>query len=134
LGPAKKVGAFVRTPYKKRVGTVPGTADFGKEYEIAIIPLEGDGVTLHTASAVTEPMVQGWYVGRNESDVHAAITVSRKITGVRDFKFHTLLIPLKSGEEIPVITKNERGDVKVILRGKEYLFNLNQLSASSEEF
>jgi hypothetical protein len=109
-------------------------SDFGKEYEIAIIPLEGDGVTLHTASAVTEPMVQGWYVGRNESDVHAAITVSRKITGVRDFKFHTLLIPLKSGEEIPVIKKNERGDVKVILRGKEYLFNLNQLSASSEEF
>lgn len=33
LGPAKKVGAFVRTPYTKRVGRIPGTADFGKEYE-----------------------------------------------------------------------------------------------------
>lgn len=33
LGPAKKVGAFVRAPYKKRVGTLEGSADFGKEYE-----------------------------------------------------------------------------------------------------
>ena len=33
LGPAKKVGAFVRAPYKKRVGKLPGSADFGKEYE-----------------------------------------------------------------------------------------------------
>ena len=105
-------------------------SDFGKEYEIAIIPLEeDDAVTLHAVSAATEPMVQGWYVGRNESNVHAAITVSRKITRVKDFKFHTLLIPLKADETLPVITKNERGDVRVTLRGKEYRFNLNQLSS-----
>ena len=109
-------------------------SDFGKEYEIAIIPLEEDGaVTLHTASAVTEPMVQGWYVGRNESNVHAAITVSRKVTGVRDFKFHTLLVPLKSGEALPVITKNERGDVSVEFKGKVYRFNLNRLDLFLEE-
>ena len=33
LGPVQQVGAFVRTPYKKRTGTIPGTAVYGKEYE-----------------------------------------------------------------------------------------------------
>lgn len=33
LGPAKKVGAFVRAPYKKRVGSLEGSPDFGKEFE-----------------------------------------------------------------------------------------------------
>lgn len=33
LGPVEKLGAFVRTPYKKRVGTYAGTPVYGKEYD-----------------------------------------------------------------------------------------------------
>lgn len=33
LGPVERVGALVRTPYPRRVGSVPGTDVCGKEYE-----------------------------------------------------------------------------------------------------
>ena len=66
-------------------------SDYGKEYEIVMIPLDEDAskVSLRTVSAALKPYPQGWYVGRNDADVHAAVTVSRKICGVKDFRFRT---------------------------------------------
>ena len=103
-------------------------SDFGKEYEIAIIPLEdAENVSLHTVSAVEEPFPQGWYNGRNESTQHAAITVSRKVLDVKDFRFFTLLIPVKKGTSLPVVTKRHDGSVTVVVNEKEYHFHMENL-------
>ena len=104
-------------------------SDFGKQYEIAIIPLDqGEEVELKTVSAATEPRMQGWYNGRNEANLHAAITVSRKVSGVRNFKFVTLLLPTRADAPMPSVTHNPNGIVEVSLAGQQYKFNLNSLN------
>lgn len=101
-------------------------SDFGGEYEIAIIPLdeESSEVELKTVSAVTEPVMQGWYNGRNESCLHAAITVSRKVSGVKNFRLSTLFVPLKSGDALPRVTRDAQGNVTVRVSDREHCFNL----------
>ena len=96
-------------------------SDFGREYEVAIIPLDGAEreVSLHTVSAVTEPMPQGWYNGRNESDLHEALAVSRKVCAVNDFIFRTLLVPVKKGAPRPVVVEENDG-CSVTVNGRTY--------------
>ena len=96
-------------------------SDFGKEYEVAIIPLDGAEreVSLHTVSAVTEPMPQGWYNGRNESDLHEALAVSRRVCAVNDFIFRTLLVPVKKGAPRPVVIEENDG-FSVTVNGRTY--------------
>ena len=104
-------------------------SNFGGEYEIAIIPLDdGAEVELKTVSAATEPMMQGWYNGRNENCLHEAITVSRAVSGVSDFRFNTLFIPLKADDAIPEVTRDEAGNVTVLLGGRTHTFNLHALN------
>ena len=85
-------------------------------------------VTVKTVSAVTEPMMQGWYNGRNENNLHEAITVSRAVSGVKDYVFTTLFFPIKRGEPLPTVKKNTDGTVQVSFNGKEYSINLNELN------
>lgn len=103
---------------------------FGKEYEIAIIPLDenADEVKINVVSAVTEPHMQGWYMGRNDQNLHPAVTVSRTITGVKNFRFHTLLIPVRSGQPIPAVTKIGEKKFSISINGKEYTFDLDSLN------
>ncbi|MBR4867453.1 MAG: alginate lyase family protein [Clostridia bacterium] len=114
-----------------RVKPLPGIpngviSDFGKEYEVAMIPLDGEGeVELRTISAATEPQTQGWYVGRNEATLHEAITVSRRIRGVKEFRFVTLLIPVRAGAPLPTVTRESDGEVAVVVGNKTYRLNLN---------
>jgi len=105
-------------------------SNFGKEYEIVMIPLDEESapVELNTVSAVTEPQMQGWYNGRNEANLHEAITVSRKVNAVKDFRFNTLFIPVKAADKLPKVTKDENGKVNVLFEGKEYNFDLNALN------
>jgi hypothetical protein len=105
-------------------------SDFGKEYEIVIIPFDEDSapVELKTVSAVTEPQMQGWYNGRNESCLHEAITVSRKVSGVKNFKMTTLFFPIKAGSPLPQITKDENGILHVSFEGKEYTVDPSKLN------
>ena len=105
-------------------------SDFGKDYEVVMIPLDEDiaPVELKTVSAVTEPQMQGWYNGRNESNLHEAITVSRKVCKVKDFRLTTLFFPVKAGDPLPKVTKDENGKVNVLFEGKEYNFDLNALN------
>lgn len=100
-------------------------SNFGGEYEIIIIPLDEEGaeVTLDTVSGVTEPMMQGWYNGRNEACLHEAITVSRRVSGVRDFRLTTLLIPLKTGDALPQVSRDAQGNVTVRLNGRMHRFD-----------
>ena len=102
---------------------------YGKDREIAIIPLdrEGDLVELKRLSAVTEPRMQGWYNGRNDQDLHPAITVSRSVSGVKDFRFDTLLIPVKAGASLPKVIKKSETVVMVTFDHKEYEFDLERL-------
>lgn len=105
-------------------------SDFGKDYEVVMIPLDEDTapVELKTVSAVTEPQMQGWYNGRNESNLHEAITVSRKVCGVKDFRLTTLFFPVKAGDPLPKVTSNENGKINVLFEGKEYKLDLNALN------
>jgi hypothetical protein len=89
-----------------------------------IIPIGENGVELATVSAATEPQTQGWYVGRNEATLHEAITVSRKICGVKNFRFTTLLIPVKVGEKLPSVTWEE-GDITVEMGEKTYRIKMD---------
>ena len=102
---------------------------YGKDREIAIIPLdrEGDLVELKRLSAVTEPRMQGWYNGRNDQDLHPAITVSRSVSGVKNFRFDTLLIPVKAGASLPKVIKKSETVVMVTFDHKEYEFDLERL-------
>ena len=102
---------------------------FGGEYEIAVIPLDEDGaeIELKIVSAVTEPMMQGWYNGRNEACLHAALTLSRKASGVRNCRLNTLFIPLKAKDAIPTVTRDAQGKVIVRVNGREHCFDLHAL-------
>lgn len=104
-------------------------SQYGKEYEVAIIPLEDpESVELHQISAQTEPCYQGWYVGRNENNLHEAITVSRAVRQVKDFCFTTLLFPVTGEAELPDILRTQDGTVTVNFRGKKYSFSLSHLN------
>ena len=102
-------------------------SDFGKKYDIVLVALDDDGAVLKTVSGATEPMMQGWYNGRNEANLHKAITVSREVKGVKQFRFTTLAIPITSGEEIPTVTK-ENGIITVKVGEKQYCIDLDSLN------
>ncbi|MBO5275197.1 MAG: alginate lyase family protein [Clostridia bacterium] len=99
-------------------------SEFGRRYELAMIPFDGEGaeVTLQAVSAQTEPRMRGWYNGRNESCLHEAITVSRKVSGVKDYRFVTLLFPVKAESELP---KAELcgGELRICFEDREYVIN-----------
>jgi hypothetical protein len=101
-------------------------SDYGREYEIAIIPLDGDGAELEAASG-TESPIRGWFNGRNETYLHPATTLSRKVCGVRDFKFHTLFFPIKRGGGLPEIKKCGNNILKIEFSGKKYTVDLDRL-------
>ena len=102
-------------------------SDFGRKYDIVLIALDEDGAVLKTVSGATEPMMQGWYNGRNEANLHKAITVSREVKGVKAFRFTTLAIPIVSGEEIPAVT-SENGRISVKVGNKQYFIDLDALN------
>lgn len=116
-----------------RVKPLPGIpngviSDFGKEYDVMIVPIGEDGVELATVSAVTEPQTQGWYVGRNEATLHEAITVSRRVRGMKVFRFTTLLIPVRVGVPLPTVTRENDGEVTVVFGSKTYRLNPDALN------
>ncbi len=104
-------------------------SEFGRKYELVMIPFDEDGreVTLQAVSAQTEPQMRGWYNGRNESRLHEAITVSRKVSGVKDYRFVTLLFPVKAGEALPGAEKNG-GTVSVSFENKAYTFDIEAMN------
>ena len=108
-------------------------SELGGEWEIAIIPIDEDedSVELIETSGATEPIMQGWFNGRNEEDFHKAITVSRKVRGVNDFVFNTLLIPVGKSDPVPTVRKREDGNLSVNIKGKEYTVNLSALECAT---
>jgi hypothetical protein len=105
-------------------------SDFGRKYEIAIIPLDCECAEpeLKAISARKEPSLRGWYNGRNEACLHEAITVSREVRDVKNYRFNTLFIPLERDAALPKVTPLGNGKYNVCVNGKEFAFDLNDLS------
>ncbi|MBE6541012.1 MAG: hypothetical protein E7672_01000 [Ruminococcaceae bacterium] len=104
-------------------------SDYGRKYDVAIIPLDDDSadVELKTVSAVTEPQFQGWFNGRNDTRLHEAITVSREVKNAKNYRFVTILFPITSNGELPVI-KKEDNNVTVFFNCKEHTIDLDKLN------
>ena len=116
-----------------RVSTLPGLenaviSDFGRKYDVMLIPLceEGLGVSLSTVSAQKEPVMQGWYNGRNEAYLHEAITVIRRAPRVKDFRFATLIIPTTAEGRLPSVRSLGNGVYEVELGEKTYTVDVDQ--------
>ena len=103
-------------------------SDFGRKYDVMLIPLceEGLGVTLSTVSAQREPVMQGWYNGRNEAHLHEAITVIRRAPRAKDFRFATLIIPTPAEGMLPTVRKVGDGIYEVEVGEKTYTVNVNR--------
>ena len=101
-----------------------------REYEIVMIALDDESapVELKTVSAALEPQFQGWYNGRNENNLHPAITVSRIVRQVKDYGFCTLFFPVKAGQAMPVVEKCADGTIRVEFNGKTTILNPNALN------
>ena len=95
-------------------------SEFGGDTELVIVPIDSAKVTptLTMLSGKLEPMMRGWYNGRNERSLHKAITVARKASGEMSCRFTSLLFPVHRGGSCPTVTKNEDGTVTVRFYGK----------------
>lgn len=100
-------------------------SDFGKKYDVLMVALDEreDEVILTATSAATEPMMRGWFNGRNAENLHEAITVARKIEGVRDIVFRTLIIPFESAKGLPRVEKTA-DSVSVSVGGRDYFLKI----------
>ena len=112
-------------------GAYPGAvlSDLGRCYDLLMIPLDDPAAAPETriVSAQSVPVLRGLYNGRNDRDLHAAATVSRYVHDVRDYRFTTLLFPIRSGDPLPAVAVTESGEVTVEYEGKTYSFCLHAL-------
>ena len=93
-----------------------------------LLPLDGEGeVSLSAVSGRVEPSLRGWYNGRNEANLHEALTVGREIKGVNDFKFTTLIFPLAKDDEMPTVTR-DGSRVTVSFKGQTKEFDIERLA------
>lgn len=104
-------------------------AEYDKKYGLLMIPLdqEEQKTEVKVVSGQTDPRWQGWYNGRNESNLHRAMTVSRIVRDTGEYRFTTLLFPVcsLSGERtLPEVSCPDERTVKVSMQGKEYLLDL----------
>ncbi len=111
----------------RQTDVYPGAVitDFGRNYELLMVPLD-DAAQTTTVSGQTEPVMRGWYNGRNDCDLHPSTTVSRCVCGVKDYRFVTLLFPVRAGDPMPEVTCSD-SRVRVTFEGRVYVFDLNAL-------
>ena len=113
----------------KRVPEIPGAwlSDYGKVYDILIVPLYPDEITSHEYSGVTDTPMAGWYVGRNDQTLHKSTTLAMKRKS-KDCRFATLLIPVERGGELPEIKKHTPEEFTLKWKDKTHRINLKKLS------
>ena len=104
-------------PVPGRPGAV--ISEFGacRRHDILLQPLLPEGVETTCAVGQREPRLLGWYVGRNDHDVHPAATVIMKVSGRLDFRFATLLCPVTKGEPLPEVVSLDEGRFTISFRG-----------------
>ena len=105
-------------------------SDFGKKHDIVLLPLNTDGLTTRTFSGVTKPDFCGWFIGRNDLDVHPATTVKMGVKNRKRFRFVTLLIPVKSGSPLPEVTPCGKNLYRIETDGRQYMINIAKLDSN----
>ncbi|MBE6607461.1 MAG: hypothetical protein E7633_02740 [Ruminococcaceae bacterium] len=104
-------------------------SDFGRKYEIVMIPIDdSEDAELKALSGESGENIRGWYNGRNEANLHKAVTVSREVKNVRNCKFTTLLFPVKRGDSLPNVKQLSDGKIEVFFDGNKYNININALN------
>jgi hypothetical protein len=88
-------------------GFAVATRDEGKP-NLAVVPLETEGLGVEVASAQTEPQILGWnFHGRKPTP---ATCVRHTRTGADAVRFLTLLLPIRAGETLAVATAERIDD------------------------
>lgn len=105
-------------------------SDYGRKYDVLLVPIDGENAKpqLKTVSAQTEPNYRGWFVGRNDTYLHEATTVSREVKGVKDYRFTTLVFPMENATALPLINRINSSTVEVTFKGEKYLLDLGALN------
>ena len=109
------------------VKVTPGVIQgiFNGKYDLYTVILTDD-VTVKTESGQKEP-VSGWYVGRDDQNLHPATTVKVTAAQKGDFKFLTLFFPLAKNAVPPTVKKLSATQWEVTFNGKQYLLDLDNL-------
>ena len=112
-----------------RVAEIPGAwlSDFGKSWDILIVPLYPEEVTSSQLCGETASPMAGWYVGRNDRTLHKSSTLSMKTRG-RICRFATLLIPVRRGGKFPEIKQLSGEEFTLKWKNKVHRINLGKLS------
>lgn len=112
-----------------RVAEIPGAwlSDFGKSWDILIVPLYPEEVTSSQLCGETASPMAGWYVGRNDRTLHKSSTLSMKTRG-RLRRFATLLIPVRRGGKFPEIKQLSGEEFTLKWKNKVHRINLGKLS------
>ncbi len=112
------------------VSAIPGAylSDYGKTYDILIIPLFPDEVETRLLSGDNTPPMGGWFVGRNDLKLHQSTTLTMTVSGKKDCRFATLLIPIKRGEKLPEIDKQSASCFILRFKKRKYFIDLDNLS------
>lgn len=102
-------------------------SDFGRTYDVLILPLFPEELTVSAVSGQTEPRMSGWYVGRNEARLHPATTVTMKAAGKREFRFATLLFPMRRDNQLPEVKQLAPTRFRIAFNGREFDLDLDRL-------
>jgi hypothetical protein len=113
----------------KQITQLPGAwiSDFGRRYDILIVPLFPEEVTSCVISGAEAPSMGGWFVGRNDQKLHKCSTLTMSISGKKNCRFATLLIPLERGDEMPELEKRAGESFALRMKGREYVFSVGEL-------
>ena len=112
----------VRTTEKSILGVLKG------KYNLCILPLMND-IKIGVDSGKNDP-VSGWYVGRNDKDLHPASTVRITVEQRKDHRFLTLLFPVKKGKALPSAKRISESTWQIVSGEKISTLDLADLTAN----
>ena len=113
-----------------KVDNFPGAlmSDFGREYDLLIVPLFPEELKISAVSGVTDSPMAGWFVGRNDLSLHPATTVRMLARQKKNFRFATLLFPIRRGGKLPEIIRLKQQKYAIDFNGKHFEIDLAALN------
>ena len=115
----------------RKVRQYPGAvlSDYdGNEYDILILPLYPEQIETSTASGRRDPLMAGWFIGRNDLTRHKATTVMMTAKQQKNFTFATLLIPVRKNGALPEVKPLGGKRFSVTVNGKTFEIDLSALN------
>lgn len=100
----------------------------GNDYDILIVPLYPELLKVSTSSGRRAVLPAGWFVGRNDMSRMKATTVMMKAEQQKNFRFATLLIPVRKNSGLPVIRNLGKNRFEVVVNGKSFEIDLAALN------